>query len=365
MIDTAVAAVQSTSRTVYDARWRKYVDWCAESDLDPVKAPLTKVMNFFQSLVTEGKKLNTIKGYVTAVSKRHKKVKIGSRWYRLSKTSIVRTWLRGLSVHLPTAHTVVPEWSLEIVLSALKKPPFYAKNLQDLSLKHLTLRTVFLLALTSARRASEIHALDFSRTCWNPNGVSLVTRDNFVPKCNTVWHRTRPIVLPATFDHQDPELRKLCVRTTLRAYVNRTKVLRSAYGADQLLLCYGGSRKGKPVSKQRISTWLKDVVRLAYKAKQLPPPGKVKGHDVRKMATSWADVAGVDPLQICEAATWRSENMFARFYRLDLIHKSRTELGRRVLSLAASSSAEQALQSSLGQVSTTPSKRSKHSKPGK
>ena len=92
------------------------------------------------------------------------------------------------------------------------------------------------------------------------------------------------------------------------------------------------------MSKQIVSTWLKKVVQLAYEAKGLPPPGrgKVKGHDIRMMATSWADVAGVDPTRICEAATWKSENMFAQFYRLNLFPKSRT------------TSAERALESSLG-----------------
>ena len=49
----------------------------------------------------------------------------------------------------------------------------------------------------------------------------------------------------------------------------------------------------------------------------LPTSEKVKGHQTRKMAVTYADMAGADPQTICEAATWRNSNTFARFYQLD------------------------------------------------
>ena len=173
--------------------------------------------------------------------------------------------------------------------------------------------------------------------------------DAFKPKCHSLWHRSQPIVLPATSSQDDLELRKLCVRSTLRAYLDCTDPLRSPGQSNQLFVCYGAGTLGNPVGKQRISSWLKEVVTLAYKAQKLPLPGagRIKGHDVRKMATSWAEVAGVDPVNICKAATWKSESMFARFYRLDIFHDSRSEFGRSILGIAASASTERARRSSL------------------
>ena len=69
---------------------------------------------------------------------------------------------------------------------------------------------------------------------------------------------------------------------------------------------------------------------------------------VCKQATSWADMAGVDPQKICDAAFWKSESMFATHYKLDLVHGARSDFGRRILQLAASSAAESSVRRRLG-----------------
>ena len=47
----------------------------------------------------------------------------------------------------PRLTQVLPQWDLGIVLEALSKPPY--EPLGQASLKHLTLKTVFLLAMAS------------------------------------------------------------------------------------------------------------------------------------------------------------------------------------------------------------------------
>ena len=79
----------------------------------------------------------------------------------------------------------------------------------------------------------------------------------------------------------------------------------------------------------------------------LPQPLAVKGHQVRKQATSWADAAGVDPQTICDAATWKTSSTFARHYQLDLQHGQRSYFGKRILQLSASSSAETSVKHTL------------------
>ena len=54
---------------------------------------------------------------------------------------------------------VLPKWDLGIVLEALNKPHY--EPLQESSLKHLILKTVFLLAMASGGRRSELQALVF------------------------------------------------------------------------------------------------------------------------------------------------------------------------------------------------------------
>ena len=54
---------------------------------------------------------------------------------------------------------LLPRWDLGIRLEALSKPPY--EPLWEASLKHLTLKTVFLLAVASPGRSSELQGLVF------------------------------------------------------------------------------------------------------------------------------------------------------------------------------------------------------------
>ena len=72
---------------------------------------------------------------------------------------------------------------------------------------------------------------------------------------------------------------------------------------------------------------------------ELPTPDGVKGHQTRKMAVTYADMAGADPQTICQAACMANTWMFATFYWLDTITNSDAEFGRRVLTLASSAPA--------------------------
>ena len=56
----------------------------------------------------------------------------------------------------PKSSRNLPRWNLSVVLNELTKAPF--EPMKDSDLKHLTLKTAFLLALASGKRRSEIHA---------------------------------------------------------------------------------------------------------------------------------------------------------------------------------------------------------------
>ena len=70
---------------------------------------------------------------------------------------------RLLSRDRPKGSRNLPKWNLSVVLNELSKAPF--EPMKDTDLKHLTLKTAFLLALASSKRRSEIHA-------WVANKVS-------------------------------------------------------------------------------------------------------------------------------------------------------------------------------------------------
>lgn len=80
--------------------------------------------------------------------------------------------------------STVPSWDLRIVLEAVSESPF--EPLPEVGLEFLTIKTVFLLAITSARRVSELHALAVHPPCLRlgESGfpISLLLNPAFLPK---------------------------------------------------------------------------------------------------------------------------------------------------------------------------------------
>ena len=72
-------------------------------------------------------------------------------WPSMSAISFV-SWI--VSRDRPKGRRGIASWNLSLVLHQLAKAPF--EPLKEASLKHLTLKTVFLLAMGSGKRRSEI-----------------------------------------------------------------------------------------------------------------------------------------------------------------------------------------------------------------
>ena len=65
--------------------------------------------------------------------------------------------IKGVSNSRPPVKKLLPEWDLHVVLNMLENSPF--EPLEQISLKELTLKTVFLTAITTFRRCSDLQAL--------------------------------------------------------------------------------------------------------------------------------------------------------------------------------------------------------------
>ena len=78
-----------------------------------------------------------------------------------------------MELQRPRITPILPQWDLGIVLEALSKPP--CEPLLEACLKHLTLKSIFLLAMASAIRCSELQALVFDQKYiqFKPKGVGV------------------------------------------------------------------------------------------------------------------------------------------------------------------------------------------------
>ena len=99
------------------------------------------VLDFLQSK-SEALAVNTMKGYVTAISHRHAIV----HGNPLSLDPSIRRWLKGFKHTKGIPCMITPTWYLELVLATLGWEPFEPITCH---LKYLTWKTVFLLAMTS------------------------------------------------------------------------------------------------------------------------------------------------------------------------------------------------------------------------
>ncbi|KAK5928408.1 hypothetical protein CgunFtcFv8_013474 [Champsocephalus gunnari] len=168
-------------------------------------------------------------------------------------------FLQGVRRLRPVVHASTPQWDLPLVLEALASGPFEPLELS--SLKALSWKTALLLALTSAKRVSELTALSVHPSCLrilgDRSGATLRPNPSFVPKSLRSAFRSRAIQLggfslPPHGGDREAKLHLLCPVRALACYVERTAALRRT---EQLFVCFGGGVIGKALSKKRLAGW--------------------------------------------------------------------------------------------------------------
>ena len=146
---------RESSRRVYDSRWAIFQKWAQENQVDFTKPSIPQVADFFNHLFTDKNlKPRTIAGYRISVADG-----LGSAGQMVSQSLDLNRLIASFHRDRPSANRSIPNCDLSLVLLALTRPPF--EPLAKADLKILTFKTVFLLALASGQRRSEIHAWTF------------------------------------------------------------------------------------------------------------------------------------------------------------------------------------------------------------
>jgi len=144
VIQSIQAARAGSTTACYRPKWLGFLQWCEERKIEPLSCELGSILLYLQLLVDRGLAHSTVKVYAAAISSCHEG--FGGR-SAFSQPLMLR-FLRGVRRLRP----VVP-----LVLEALVTEPFEPLELS--SLKALLWKTALLLALTSAKRVSELTAL--------------------------------------------------------------------------------------------------------------------------------------------------------------------------------------------------------------
>ncbi|XP_029968087.1 uncharacterized protein LOC115403361 [Salarias fasciatus] len=315
VIDTIQSARAASTRSLYDCKWRVFEEWCQKKGHISFQCTVGVILPFLQDLIDKRKAFSTIKVYLAAIAACH----VGFGGKTVSQHPLVCRFMKGARRLLPVCRPLAPPWDLAVVLNGLSRAPF--EPLEEVSLKHLSLKTALLLALASAKRVSDIHALSVHSSCtqFAPGNarVSLKPHLAFVPK---VVGSCSPIVLtafspPPFSSPEERRLHMLCPVRALRIYMDRTMGFREG---DQLFVSWARPCRGRPITKQRLSHWIVGAIALAYTCQGLQAPVGLRAHSTRGLAASWALCKGVSIQEICAAASWSSPLTFVRFYKLDI-----------------------------------------------
>lgn len=250
----------------------------------------------------------------------------------MSSHPVINALLRGIFLDRAKVRTLRPTWDLPQVLDHLAKEPY--EPLASCSLRHLTIKTAFLIQLASGRRGSWLHACknDPGHLRQEPGGwrflPALVLDKNQSPAF------TPASVFLASLEESSPEDKLHCPVRALRWYQNRTESLR---GKGSFLFI-STKEPHQRAAKSTIAGWVREAISGAYKnlSAQDRQEMNIRAHDTRGVAASWAQLAGVSIPEIMDAAAWKTPATFARFYLKDLPNL-KGRFGQAVLTAAGSS----------------------------
>ena len=211
--------------------------------------------------------------------------------------------LRGVFNKRPPVARLVPEWDLQVVLKALQKYPF--EPMSKTSLKFVTLKTVFLTAITTFRRVGDLQALRLGEGAVSVQNQGVTFLRQGLSKTDRPSHISPKIFVPCFKNNKllDP-------KRAITWYLKKTEPFRVKDGKDETSLFISFIKPHNRVSKQTISSWLVKVIQTAYDDKTK----KVKAHSTRSVGLSWALLNGASIDSIMQAADWSRESTFMKFY---------------------------------------------------
>ena len=242
----------------------------------------------------------------------------------ISNSPEISCLIKNFEQELPKTNSLVPKWDLNLVLHSLLGKPYEPLSLA--TMQNLSLKTVFLLALASAKRISEIHGLSHvvSHTKhWH--SVTLTFAQDFIAKTQIPGKSDTaygPIIIPSLsqiLGKGDPD-NLLCPVRALKEYIRRTQGSRPS--CDRLFIT-SHSRNQHCVSKNTISFWIRKVIKRAYTevSDDQASLHRIKPHELRAMATSLAFSHNSSLSQVMAAASWRCHTTFVSHYLRDVSHK--------------------------------------------
>ena len=142
-----------STNALYQLRWSQYVKWCRKNKLSALRPSVNSICKFFIYLWEEKKfAVGTIKGFRSVLQSVLRHVD-----FDVSTNQDISDVIRSFIVERPIIKKESIAWNVDIVLKYLCSERF--EPLSSASLRDVTRKTMFLVALALAKRVSELQAL--------------------------------------------------------------------------------------------------------------------------------------------------------------------------------------------------------------
>ena len=310
--------LRESSSRLYQSRWQIFCGWCRGRSVAPVNASVPVVVDFLIHLRQDkGLSVSAIKGYCSALNS-----VLALKGRVLAASREITTLLRSFARSVNPVELRPPAWDVSLVLQSLTGAPY--EPLRTCEERFLAQKTLFLLALASAKRIGELHALSYrvSHTRdWGEVSFAFVT--GFVAKTqdpSSLAPRFEGFTVPAlTNARKNRNGRLLCPVRAVKVYLDRTAPHRPR--CERLFVTAGRSKK--EISKTTVSFWLRKTISRAYELSgtALPVPAP-RARETRGIAPSILFRKNFAVDQVLKAGTWRRHTTFTRHYLRDIAHKS-------------------------------------------
>ena len=290
-------AHRGSTRDQYEHCWKDFQRWLTSNPSKPIaKGPV--LLYLTQLAQTRGLSPKTVLVYRNAL-----KLPLLHGFNINTSDREFSLLARSQFLQNPPPKKLIPAWNPNKVLSMLEQPEF----LNHRATPHrLLMKTLFLVALATGNRVSEIAAFTRvgSKILPGSKKAIIAVRPGFLYKNQTLDRSPPNIVIKALLD-QNLSPNRLCPVDSLRCWL----ALSDTWGVDAI---FANPKSHKKMNRGAVSQLLVTTINRSQ------PGVLAKAHDVRKVSATFAWARGVPPHQIIQTMFWKSTSVFLDKYLVPL-----------------------------------------------
>lgn len=290
-MDIVMASLAASTLKQYNSSLSSWWIFCNQNDYDYLNGSVTVVLLFLTDQFQKGANYSTINTCHSALS-----LLLGKD---ITNNESISRFIKGVFRLRPTQPKYHFTWDPHIVL-------IYFSNLfpyDNVSLYDLTIKTITLLAISSAQRMQTLSLIKLDNISIGTDDVTI--RIDELTKTSKPGYCQPLISLP--FIKEKPNI---CPALVLKYYIEKTGNLRKS--TSYLFISF--KKPHKAVSSQTLAHWVKKGLELS--GIDISTFG---AHSTRHASTSAAYRKGVNLESIRNAAGWTNKsNVFLKYYNKEL-----------------------------------------------